>query len=153
MKRRPKNDPDRSDPGSARSKRKADTSTDELVTDDSLQIPTAPRAPAHPNILARLTELGFSKTEIADVVLPTKMFVGRDAADEPLTVEQTDRALRLERITVIAERVFGDPAKAHRWLRKPKHELEGATPLTHLVSESGGRLVEEMLVRIEHGMF
>jgi putative toxin-antitoxin system antitoxin component (TIGR02293 family) len=49
--------------------------------------------------------------------------------------------------------VFGDPAKAQRWMRKPKRSLVGETPLAYLASENGARVVEEMLRRIEHGIF
>src|SRR5262249_59278913 len=71
---------------------------------------------------------------------------------EPLTVEETDRAVRLARVAELAERIFGDKAKAHRWLRKPKRTLSQATPLTYLASEAGARLVEDMLYRIDYGI-
>ena len=61
--------------------------------------------------------------------------------------------MRLERIAVQAERVFGAPDKAYRWLREPKRALQGETPLAYLASEAGARVVEEMLYRIEYGMF
>jgi putative toxin-antitoxin system antitoxin component (TIGR02293 family) len=54
---------------------------------------------------------------------------------------------------MLAEKVFGNSAKAHRWLRKAKHSLAGETPLAFLASEHGARIVEEMLRRIEHGIF
>ena len=82
-----------------------------------------------------------------------KRTLARRKAGEPLTVEETDKALRLERIAVQAERVFGDAEKAHRWLRKAKRELKGETPLAYLASEAGARTVEEMLFRIEYGIF
>jgi len=65
-------------------------------------------------------------------------------------VSQTDR---LARVTGLAEQVFGDKAKAHRWLRKPKRGLDGTTPLASLSSEAGIRRVEEMLYRIDSGFF
>ncbi|WP_157788290.1 hypothetical protein [Bradyrhizobium japonicum] len=37
----------------------------------------------------------------------------------PLLVEKTDRAVLLARVDRLAVNVFGDFAKAHRWLRKP----------------------------------
>lgn len=52
----------------------------------------------------------------------------------------------------LAVKVFGDPAKAHRWLRKPKRSLGGETPLVHLATEAGAGAVEEMLHRIDHGL-
>jgi putative toxin-antitoxin system antitoxin component (TIGR02293 family) len=69
------------------------------------------------------------------------------------SAEETDAALRLDGITTLADRVFGNPSKAHRWLRKPKYTLNGATPLDFVASEKGAQTVEQMLYRIEHGMF
>jgi putative toxin-antitoxin system antitoxin component (TIGR02293 family) len=108
---------------------------------------------AEPGALADLFRHGYSEDEIFALVVPKRTLARRKAAREPLTVEETDRALRLERIAVQAERVFGDAAKAHRWLRKAKRELRGETPLAYLASEAGARVVEEMLFRIEHGIF
>jgi putative toxin-antitoxin system antitoxin component (TIGR02293 family) len=104
-------------------------------------------------VLAELSRHGYSDDEIFVLVVPKRTLARRKAANEPLTVEETDKALRLERIAVQAEHVFGDPDKAHRWLRKAKRELRGETPLAYLASEAGARVVEEMLFRIEHGIF
>lgn len=61
--------------------------------------------------------------------------------------------MRLARVEALAEQTFGDKAKADRWLRKPKRALGGATPLTYLVDEAGARRIEEMLYRIDSGIF
>jgi putative toxin-antitoxin system antitoxin component (TIGR02293 family) len=106
-----------------------------------------------PAALGDLSRHGYSEDEIFALVVPKRTLARRKAANEPLTVEETDKALRLERIAVQAERVFGDADKAHRWLRKAKRELKGETPLAYLASEAGARVVEEMLFRIEHGIF
>jgi putative toxin-antitoxin system antitoxin component (TIGR02293 family) len=103
--------------------------------------------------LNTLSRHGYSEDEIFALVVPKRTLARRKAANEPLTIEETDKALRLERIAVQAERVFGEPDKAQRWLRKAKRELGGETPLAYLASESGARAVEEMLFRIEHGIF
>lgn len=106
-----------------------------------------------PAALAELSGHGYSEDEIFSLVVPKRTLARRKAANEPLTIEETDKALRLARIAVQAERVFGDAGKAHRWLRKAKRELKGETPVAYLASEAGARVVEEMLFRIEHGMF
>lgn len=103
--------------------------------------------------LAVLSRHGYSEEEIFSLVVPKRTLARRKAMNEPLTIEETDKLLRLERVAVQAERTFGDPAKAHRWLRKPKRALSGESPLAYLASEAGARIVEEMLYRIEHGMF
>ena len=113
----------------------------------------APTARVAPAALGDLAHHGYSEDEIFALVVPKRTLARRKAANEPLTIEETDKALRLERIAVQAERVFGDADKAHRWLRKAKRELKGETPLAWLASEAGARAVEEMLFRIEHGIF
>jgi len=39
------------------------------------------------------------------------------------------------------------------WLRKPHPRLEGRPPLSLLKTEMGSRIVEELLVQIDDGMF
>ena len=115
-------------------------------------MPSAPAERATPEALTILLQHGFSEQEISTLVIPRRTLARRRAGGEPLTIEETDKAMRLERIAALAERVFGDPVKAHRWLRKAKHGLQGEAPLAFLASETGARVVEEMLHRIEHGM-
>lgn len=110
----------------------------------------APRVKA--NFIKHLIEWGFSEAEINELVVPKRTLARRSAAKEPLTVEETDKALRLGRIAALAERVFADREKAYRWLRKPKRQLADETPIAYLASESGARVVEEILYRIDHGM-
>src|ERR1043165_8441000 len=78
--------------------------------------------------LTALSRRGYSDDEIFALVVPKRTLARRKAANEPLTVEETDKALRLERIAEQARRIFGDPAKAWRWLREPKRTLHGETP-------------------------
>jgi putative toxin-antitoxin system antitoxin component (TIGR02293 family) len=115
--------------------------------------PNVPAVRATPGALVDLNRHGYSDEEIWALVVPKRTLARRVAKREPLTVEETDRALRLERIAALADRVFGNPEKAHRWMRKPKHLLAGRTPVDFLATESGARQVEEMLYRIEHGIF
>ena len=123
----------------------------ELVSDDEL--PLAPATRARTDLVNELIEVGYSEGEISELVVPKRTLARRRADHELLTVEETDKALRLGRIARQAARVFGDPTKAHRWLRKPKRALNGETPVTFLASEEGARKVEEMLHRIDHGIF
>jgi putative toxin-antitoxin system antitoxin component (TIGR02293 family) len=52
----------------------------------------------------------------------------------------------------MAERVFGDNAKAYRWLSKPSPMFGGRIPLDVLRTAEGARQVEEALHRIDYGM-
>lgn len=117
------------------------------------EVPLAPAVRARPDIVIELEGHGYSEEELSDLVVPRRTLARRRSGNELLTVEETDKALRLKRIATLAERVFGDRLKANRWLRKPKPSLNGETPLAFLASENGARLVEDMLGRIEHGIF
>jgi putative toxin-antitoxin system antitoxin component (TIGR02293 family) len=95
----------------------------------------------------------FSAEEIDELVIPKRTLARRRAAREKLTIEETDKALRLARIATETDRVFGNPEKASRWLRKPNSALGGHTPMSLLKSETGARTVDDLLGQIDHGMF
>lgn len=52
-------------------------------------------------------------------------------------------------ITNLANRVFGDAAKAAEWFNGPRLQLGGRTPLEVLATEGGVRRVEELLTQID----
>ena len=123
----------------------------ELKSIDS--VPLAPTARAQPDVVKELARHGYSEKEVSALVVPKRTLARRRSDKELLSIEETDKALRLKRIASLAEKVFDDPAKAHRWMRKAKRSLAGEPPLAYLASEAGARIVEDMLYRIEHGIF
>ena len=98
-------------------------------------------------VLSQVAEAGYTLTEVIQLV-----YGGELPREGRLTPAEGDCAVRLIRIADRARKVFGDPEKASRWLRKPKKAFGGKTCIDMLMTEQGGREVENMLVRIEHGM-
>jgi putative toxin-antitoxin system antitoxin component (TIGR02293 family) len=49
--------------------------------------------------------------------------------------------------------VFGERAKASRWLHNPNRALGGVSPLSLLDTDLGTREVEQILGRIEYGVY
>ena len=86
--------------------------------------------------------------EVSDIAGRT--FQRRHARQEPLTEAESDRVLRIARVARETERVFGDVAKARRWLSADNRIL-GGRPLDLLATDAGARDVEYELVRIDHG--
>lgn len=99
-----------------------------------------------------LSSSGLTDEEIYTYILPRRTLVHRKSKREPLTHEESDRAVRIARISSLAEEVFGDDAKAGRWLRKAKERFSGRTPMEVSRTEAGARLVEEMLLQLDYGM-
>ena len=71
----------------------------------------------------------MSDQEIERFVIPQRTRRHRADKQQPLTVDESDRAVRLLRIQSLAEQTFGDQDKANRWLRRALTELGGETPL------------------------
>jgi putative toxin-antitoxin system antitoxin component (TIGR02293 family) len=94
---------------------------------------------------------GFSEQEIGRFIVPERTQRHRKAKRQPLTVEESDRVVRLMRIQALTEDVFGDAEKANRWLRENLAILDGKPPLEVARTESGARVVEQVLAKIDWG--
>jgi putative toxin-antitoxin system antitoxin component (TIGR02293 family) len=67
-------------------------------------------------------------------------------------MSQVAKAVRVARITSLAEQAFGEPDRAWRWMRKSKRHFQGRTPIEMLATEAGARLVEEMIYQVDDGV-
>ncbi|NEW89075.1 DUF2384 domain-containing protein [Rhodopseudomonas sp. WA056] len=100
--------------------------------------------------LQGLSRAGLSDQEIEQFVIPQRTRRHRAERNQPLTIDESDRAVRLLRIQSLAEDTFGAD-KASLWLRRPLAELNGETPLTVAQTEAGARLIEMVLGKIAWG--
>ena len=104
-------------------------------------------------VLNRLMQRGLSKAEVFGVIIPARTLKHRKSKRQPLSKEESERVVRTIRILATANAVLGDDNSALAWLRSPKKRFEGRAPIQMLATEPGGRLVEEMLIQIDEGMF
>ncbi len=100
------------------------------------------------------SETGIAVSEIAGVLeipyrtLARRKVRGRFAPDE------SERLLRVSTVFEKAVELFeGDVRAAVTWLKSPKKALGQKTPLDYLRSELGAREVEDLIGRLEHGVF
>jgi putative toxin-antitoxin system antitoxin component (TIGR02293 family) len=70
-----------------------------------------------------------------------------------LASAQSAKVLRFAEILLKAEDVLGSRAAAERWLVKPLFGCEGRTPLDLLSNSYGERMLEDVLGRIEFGVY
>ena len=104
-------------------------------------------------VIDHLIERGLTRNEVFDTIIPLRTFKHRKSRHQHLSREESERALRAARILARAQAVMGDEASALDWLRAPKRRFEGRSPLEMLSTETGGRLVEQILIQIDEGMF
>lgn len=103
--------------------------------------------------IERLATLGLERVEISDSVIPARTLQHRRSRRERLTIEESDRVLRMMRVLSTAQDVYGSREGALAWLRNPHGRLQGRTPLSLLKTDTGSRIVEELLVQVDEGMF
>ncbi|MGH9505800.1 MAG: antitoxin Xre-like helix-turn-helix domain-containing protein, partial [Terriglobales bacterium] len=72
-----------------------------------------------PSVVKRLGALGLERSEIDSVVIPSRTLQHRRSRREKLTVEESDRVLRVIRVLSLAESVYGSRERALAWLRHP----------------------------------
>lgn len=88
----------------------------------------------------------------------------RRSRNEPLTVDESDKAIRLLRVLKAAEDLYEDREQALGFLRHPNPRLDpalknvpfatgGRSPISLLTTDVGARQVEEILGQIADGMF
>ena len=105
------------------------------------------------SVIERLTALGLERSEIHEAVIPARTLQHRRTRREKLTLEESDRVLRMVRVLSSAATVYGDRARGLAWLRRPNPRLEGRTPLSLLKTDTGSRMVEELLIQIDEGIY
>jgi putative toxin-antitoxin system antitoxin component (TIGR02293 family) len=103
--------------------------------------------------ISRLLALGISRQEIDALVIPLRTLQHRRSKREKLTIYESDRVLRVVRLLSQAEVIYGSRERALHWLRQPHARLNDRAPLNLIRTDTGARMVEEMLVQIDEGMF
>jgi putative toxin-antitoxin system antitoxin component (TIGR02293 family) len=99
-------------------------------------------------------ELGLAAEALAHLTgVSTRTLARRRKRDEPLAPDTSERILRFARLYEIAADVLGDEDEARRWLKTPNTALGGRSPLDYADTEPGAREVEDLLGRLEYGVF
>ena len=93
------------------------------------------------------------ETLSAALGLPTPRTLRRRKKPNRLEPGESDRLVRTARIIARAIDVFGSREKAASWLDRPNRALGGEKPLSLLDTEIGAGQIEDVLGRMEHGVF
>ena len=75
------------------------------------------------------------------------------ALDVLLSTAESDRLFRTRRLLKHARTVFDQDTDVRTWLSSPNAALSGESPLSLLDTDAGVRLVDEVLTRLEFGVY
>ena len=97
--------------------------------------------------------LDLPMERLAPLMGISKATLHRRKAAGRLDAAESDRVIRYARLMGKAVEVLETVEGARRWLNSPQVGLGGAVPLEYAESELGAREVEDLLGRIEYGVY
>jgi putative toxin-antitoxin system antitoxin component (TIGR02293 family) len=97
---------------------------------------------------------GVAAAELVSILgIPERTLARRRTAGR-LAPEESERLLRISNVFEKAVELFDDDvASAVQWLTTPKKALGGGIPLRYARTEPGAREVENLIGRLEYGVF
>jgi putative toxin-antitoxin system antitoxin component (TIGR02293 family) len=98
--------------------------------------------------------MALTTEQFADLIQVKPRTLSRRKEEGRLQPDESDRALRASRLFGKALELFeGDAEAARDWLSSEQPALGGAVPLSVARTELGAREVEQLIGRLEHGVF
>ncbi len=100
------------------------------------------------------SESGISISEIGATMQVPERTLARRRVTGRLSSEESEKLLRLSHVFEQAVSLFeGDVKAAVAWLKSPKRALSYAAPLAYARTEIGARQVEDLIGKLEQGVF
>jgi putative toxin-antitoxin system antitoxin component (TIGR02293 family) len=97
---------------------------------------------------------GIAISKIASIVGIPERTLARRKSSGKLTWDESERLLRISSVFEKAVDLFeGDVAAASSWLMTPRKALGNRTPLAYSRTEVGAGEVQNLIGRLEHGIF
>jgi putative toxin-antitoxin system antitoxin component (TIGR02293 family) len=96
--------------------------------------------------------LGLSNHELSELLMVSPRTIDRRKKEEVLPIDESERSLRIARLTDLAADVLGGMETASEWFHKPNFALGNKKPIDLMKTEPGARLVERTLNGIRHGL-
>ncbi|MGE3312117.1 MAG: antitoxin Xre/MbcA/ParS toxin-binding domain-containing protein [Limisphaerales bacterium] len=97
--------------------------------------------------------LGIPLDRLATLLGISKATLHRRRTQGRLDPAESDRVVRFARLVGRAAEVLDGEENARRWLDSVQQGLGGVAPLDFAVTETGAREVEDLLGRIEFGVY
>lgn len=98
-------------------------------------------------------ELQLSLEELSEVLDISPRTLHRRRDENRLKRHESDRVFRLARVLTHAVDVFGSTEKAARWFKRPHPVLDDMKPLEVFDTDLGTQLVDDLLTRIDYGVY
>ncbi len=106
------------------------------------------------NMFAQLcNDLGVPEKELCRIFKISPSTLARRKKSGQLSFEESERVFRISRLYDRALGVFKDPEQSSNWFKEPSWALGNVPPLEYADTELGAKEVEDLLGRLENGVF
>lgn len=126
-----------------------------IKTADNLKLAEKVEAGFSFDVLERLgktTGLPLERLRVAVRITPRTLT--RRKKERKLSPEESDRLVSVSRLLAQTFELFEGNAEAgRRWFQSPNRALNGQSPIEVAATETGAREVENLIGRLEHGVF
>jgi putative toxin-antitoxin system antitoxin component (TIGR02293 family) len=96
----------------------------------------------------------LSTEQLASIVRISPRTLTRRREEGYFRADESERVLRISRLFSLALELFeGDADSTRTWLSRPNRALRDRVPLELAKTEIGAREVENLIGRLEHGVF
>ena len=102
--------------------------------------------------LGKTTGLSLDRLRVAVRITPRTLT--RRRKEKKLSPEESDRLVSVSRLLAQTFELFeGNTEAGMRWFQNPNRALNGQSPIEVAATETGAREVENLIGRLEHGVF
>lgn len=99
-------------------------------------------------------ETGLPMERLAVSIGISPRTLTRRRKTKKLSVAESDRLVSISRLLTAAVELFeGNTEKAYQWFVQPNRAFGNISPLDMAATETGAREVENLIGRLEHGVF
>ena len=99
-------------------------------------------------------QFGLAFNDLREIIGISERTLIRRKQENKLTKSESDRLVSVGRMLKQASELFeNDNLKARQWLYSANRALGGRTPIELAQTETGLREVENLIIRLEHGVF
>jgi putative toxin-antitoxin system antitoxin component (TIGR02293 family) len=124
----------------------------ELFRDENMMIKVSRDGITKKEFLEIRSTTGLSSMNFASATHLTTRTIERKKSNEKISPESSERAILIGKLYYSGEKVFGDREKFLQWMERPNLNLEGKKPKEMLDTVTGIGLVDDIFIRIQHGM-
>ncbi len=116
-------------------------------------IDTARKGIAVSDYIKLAITMGFTQTEMSSILNISLRTLQRYSDSYTLDPDTSSKVLQLKALNQKGIEVFNTQKSFNKWLKSPVRSLDGQTPLSLLDTGLGFQILQQVMGRIEHGIF